>query len=131
MAAIINWYGITDVADLLSGPDEKGYAVRWLGGRADSEAVAARVSPVTYVRQGLPPILTIHGDADTLVPYHHAVRLRDKLRAVGVPHELHTVAGGGHGNFNKEQTIQIYQTIRRFLGEHNLWRNPSMSQGGE
>ena len=131
VAAIINWYGITDVGDLLSGPDEKGYAVRWLGGRADPESVAARVSPLTYVRPGLPPILTIHGDADPLVPYQHAVLLRDKLQAVGVPNELHTVAGGGHGNFNKEQTIQIYQTIQRFLGEHGLGRNVSMSQGGE
>ena len=131
VAAIINWYGITDVADLLSGPDEKGYAVRWLGGRAEPESVAKRVSPLTYVRKGLPPILTIHGDADPLVPYQHAVQLQDKLKAVGVPNELHTVAGGGHGNFNKEDTVLIYQTIRHFLAEHDLWSEPLMSQGRE
>ena len=28
VAAIVNWYGITDVADLIEGPNQKGYAVR-------------------------------------------------------------------------------------------------------
>ena len=28
VAAIINWYGITDVADLIEGPNTKGYAVQ-------------------------------------------------------------------------------------------------------
>ena len=131
VAAIINWYGITDVADLLDGANEKAYAVQWLGSRPDREEVARRVSPSAYVREGLPPILTIHGNADRLVPYQHAVQLRDKLNEAGVPNELHTVAGGGHGNFDREQTIRIYETIRRFLGEHGLWLNPSISQGDE
>ncbi len=37
----------------------KSYAVAWLGSRPDREEVARRVSPLTYVREGL---LTIHGD---------------------------------------------------------------------
>ncbi|OLD60854.1 MAG: lipase, partial [Ignavibacteria bacterium 13_1_40CM_2_61_4] len=31
VAAIVNWYGITDVVDLLDGPNQKSYAVGWLG----------------------------------------------------------------------------------------------------
>ena len=31
VAAIINWYGITDVGDLLDGPNTKSYAVEWMG----------------------------------------------------------------------------------------------------
>ena len=31
VAAIINWYGITDVADLLDGPNIRSYAVEWMG----------------------------------------------------------------------------------------------------
>ena len=56
VAAIINWYGITDVADLVDGPNTKGYAVQWLGGLSNRADVARLVSPLTYVRRELPPI---------------------------------------------------------------------------
>ena len=75
VAAVVNWFGITDVADMIQGPNTHGYAVSWLGSLPNREDLAKRVSPLTYVRSGLPPVLTIHGDADKLVPYSHAVRL--------------------------------------------------------
>src|SRR4051812_34492726 len=31
VAAIINWYGITDVNDMLAGPNARAYAVQWVG----------------------------------------------------------------------------------------------------
>ena len=50
VAAIINWYGITDVNDLLAGPNAKSYAVQWLGSLPNRDEVARSVSPMTYVR---------------------------------------------------------------------------------
>ena len=120
VAAIINWYGITDVGDLLDGPNMKTYAVGWMGSLPNRDEVAERVSPLTYVRSGLPPILTIHGDADPTVPYQHAVRLREALDGAGVANQLHTVPGGRHGSFNREQTVAIFETIHEFLGTHGL-----------
>ena len=120
VAAIINWYGITDVGDLLDGPNMKTYAVEWMGSLEDRYEIAARVSPMTYVRAGLPPILTIHGDADPTVPYQHAIDLHETLNEVGVPNALHTVPGGGHGRFNQEQQVAVFETIHRFLSEHGL-----------
>src|SRR5947209_13910062 len=38
--------------------------VSWLGSQADRKELAKRVSPINYVRAGLPPILTIHGNGD-------------------------------------------------------------------
>jgi len=67
------------------------------------------------VRKDLPPIITIHGDQDPVVPYSHAVRLREALEKAGVPNELYTVAGGGHGGFTNEQNRKAYAAIRRFL----------------
>ena len=61
VAAIINWYGITDVGDLLDGPNMKTYAVTWLSSLTNRYEIAKRVSPIEYVRPGLPPILTIPG----------------------------------------------------------------------
>ena len=120
VAAIINWYGITEVGDLLDGPNTKSYAVEWMGSLENRFEIAERVSPMTYVRAGLPPTLTIHGDADPTVPYQHAVMLHEKPDGLGIPNELHTVPGGRHGGFNQEQTLAIFETIRRFLSQHGL-----------
>jgi acetyl esterase/lipase len=75
VAAIVNWYGISDVNELLDGPNMRAYAVTWLGSATDRDQIARRVSPLTYVRAGLPPVITIHGDADPTVPYTQSVRL--------------------------------------------------------
>ena len=118
VAAVVNWYGITDVVDLLDGPNMKTYAVTWFGSMIDREEIARRVSPLTYVRSALPPILTIHGDADPTVPYQHGVRLRDALDKAGVPNRLVTVPGGLHGGFSQSEMVRIYSEIRQFLGAH-------------
>lgn len=120
VAAIVNWYGITDVNDLLDGSNRKSYAVAWLGSLPNREDIARRVSPLTYVRAGLPPILTIHGDADPTVPYTHALRLQDALKEAGVPHQLFTVPGGHHGGFKKSEMLAIHAAIQEFLVKNNL-----------
>ena len=130
VAAIINWYGITDVGDLLDGPNMKSYAVEWMASMPNRDRIAERVSPLTYVRSGLPPILSIHGDADPSVPYQHGVRLHEELAKAGVANQLHTVPGGRHGGFNREQTIAIFETIRQFLGAHGLMTAGSRTSSG-
>jgi acetyl esterase/lipase len=117
VAAIINWFGITDVKDLLSGTNRQNYAVSWLGSQANRNELATRVSPLTYVRKDLPPIFTIHGDNDNLVPYAHAVRLHSALSAAGVTNKLVTIPGGKHGGFSREDMLRIYGMIRTFLKE--------------
>ena len=120
VAAIVNWFGITDVADLVEGPNAKTYAVTWMGAQADWKAIARRVSPLEYVRAGLPPILTIHGNADPIVPYDHAVRLHKALDREGVTHSLHTIEGGGHGDFSPAQNQEAMATIRKFLEDAGI-----------
>jgi acetyl esterase/lipase len=124
VAGIVNWYGITDVVDLLDGANRKTYAVQWLGSMPNREEIARRVSPLTYVRAGLPPILTIHGDADPTVPYTHALRLQQALKEAGVPNQLHTVAGGKHGGFNKQEMQAIYADVRAWLVKNGLPVHP-------
>jgi acetyl esterase/lipase len=122
VAAIVNWYGITDVADLLDGANMKTYAVAWLGSRPDRVEAARRVSPLTYVRKELPPVLTIHGDADPTVPYTHATRLQTELQRAGVSTELVTIPGGRHGNFPAAEQQRAYDAVRAFLGKHGITR---------
>jgi acetyl esterase/lipase len=115
VAAIINWFGITDVKDLAGGPNARSYAVQWFGSLPNREALATKVSPLTYVRPGLPPILTIHGDSDQVVPYAHAVRLHEALDKAGVRNQLLTIPGGGHNDFTADQFLLCFETIRKFL----------------
>ena len=120
LAAIIDWYGITDVNDLLDGPNRKTYAVAWLGSLPNAADIARRVSPLTYVRAGLPPILAIQGDADPTVPYQHSVRLTEALTKAGVQNQLVTIPGGKHGGFTREERTRIYTVIREFLAKNGL-----------
>jgi acetyl esterase/lipase len=120
VAAIIDWYGITDVVDLLDGANMKPYAVTWVGNVPNRAEIAKRVSPLTYVRPGLPPVLMIQGDADPTVPYTHSVRLHQALDKAGVPNEFVTVPGGKHGNFPEPEYLRIYTVLRSFLTKHNL-----------
>jgi acetyl esterase/lipase len=132
VAAIVNWFGISDVNELLDGPNMKGYAVAWLGGAPDRDQIARRVSPLTYVRAGLPPVLTIHGDADPTVPYMQSVRLHKALTDAGVPNELMTVPGGKHGFdcCNLAERTKAYTTIREFLTRHHVLDAPKASSTG-
>ena len=82
--------------------------------------VARRVSPLTYVRAGLPPVLTVHGDKDPVVPYEHAVRLHEALTKAGVRSTLLTIPNGGHGQFKPEERSMIYAAVREFLLANGL-----------
>ena len=126
VAAIVNWYGISDVNELLDGTNMRAYAVTWLGSALDRDQIAKRVSPLTYVRPGLPPVLTIHGDADPTVPYTQSVRLHKALTDAGVPNELMTMAGGKHGFdcCTPTQRLQAYAKIREFLARNHVLEAP-------
>lgn len=120
VAAVINWFGVTDVMDVIDGPHKANIAATWLGSLPNREEIAKRLSPMTYVRAGLPPILTIQGDADTTVPYEQGVRLHAALAKAGVVNQHLTIPGGKHGNFTPEERTRIYVTIREFLARNGL-----------
>ena len=120
VAAIINFFGITDVEDLLTGPNAKHYAIEWLGAATSREALARSVSPIQYVRAGLPAIFTVHGDADLLVPHAHSTRLHEALNKAGVVNEFMTIPGGGHGGFSPTESQRISAAIRAFLARQGI-----------
>jgi acetyl esterase/lipase len=120
VSAIVNFCGITDVADLLDGANRRSWAVEWLGANPERERLARQLSPLSYVRSGLPPIISIHGTKDNAVPYEHAVRLHQALEKAGVPNELVTIPGGGHGmrGWPRPEGQRAHFRIFRFLKEH-------------
>lgn len=122
VAAVVNFYGITDVGDQLAGPNMRQYAVTWVPDSPGRIELAHRVSPMSYVRRGLPPILTLHGDADQTVPYEHGVKLTKALNDMGVRAEMISVPQGRHG-FPKEKMDELYQEIFAFLTRIGVMRD--------
>jgi acetyl esterase/lipase len=57
---------------------------------------APSTQPVNHVTAEAPPMFLGHGDRDTLVGRQNAESLSAKLRAVGVPVEVHNYPGLGH-----------------------------------
>ncbi len=121
VAAIVSWYGVFDYTALVDDP-ARTYAVSWIGPQPNRMEVAKLVSPMTYVRAGLPPTIHIHGDADPTVPYDQATREIEALKKAGVPAELFTVPGGRHGNFPREHVLGAWKAIEAFLAKHGVTR---------
>jgi acetyl esterase/lipase len=119
VAAVIDFYGIADVPDQLDGPHKRQYAVTWVPEQPDRMELARRLSPITHVRKGLPPILAIHGDADQTVPYGQSVQLIKALKAAGDDAELITVPGGKHG-FPPEEMNKLWPQIFKWLKKRKI-----------
>jgi len=122
IAAIVNGYGVTDVADLLDGAHRQGFAVEWLPEQTGRLELAKKLSPLTYVRQGLPPTLTVQGENDRTVPHEQGAQLTAALRQAGVDTEMMTVPGAGHG-FSKEQWPAVHARIFIFLAQRGIIPN--------
>ena len=116
VAAIVNWFGISDVNDLLHGANTRPYAVEWFGAMPDAEreALAREISPIANVRADNPPVISFHGDADKTVPPAQSVRLHEALTRANVKNQLILVPGAGHG-FNRAQMIGSVEAMRAFL----------------
>jgi acetyl esterase/lipase len=108
VAAIVNWYGVTDFTI-------NPHPLEWFGEDIDLEEYVRSLSPINYVREGGTPVLTIHGSEDFTVPVNQAVNLHKKLREVGVQEKLLLIEGKKHGDFSHKELTQIYQKIWKFL----------------
>jgi acetyl esterase/lipase len=106
---VVNFYGPTDMRVWTAWPESEailqhdygtnldGLIARFLGSDDKASAVYAQASPVTYASAGDPPVLTIHGDKDPLVPIDQAKLLQEALQKAGVQEKFITMPGAGHG----------------------------------
>ncbi len=118
--AVINYYGATDMTELLK--TAKPHYQKFFSGPGDAMEMARRISPLNWVRPGLPPVLTLHGDADATVAHEHAVRLHEALDKAGTPNELVTIKDGAHGRhtWTDADTLLVQRRIEAFLGKHKV-----------
>ena len=119
--SVINWFGITDIEAVdryLAENTPAGignYARTWIGDPASVSEVSAAYSPLRIVDAGSPPVLTIHGDEDTIVPHDQATALHSRLDDLGVRNELQSMPGGTHIGFSDAQFQQAFRAMFAFL----------------
>ncbi len=119
VAAVVNWYGIWDFADLLQGPNQKPYAAGWVQNLPNPLDIARMLAPAVTV--STPPTISIHGDADPTVPYTQSVRLHEALKRAHVKEQMITIAGGKHGGFTRAENETAFAAIEVFLKNQGLW----------
>ena len=120
VAAVVNWFGNWDLADVLAGPNAQEYAPGWVRGYPDPMAVATALSPLPIDARNSPPVISIHGDADPVVPYSQSFRLHAALQDAGVSSELVTIPGGMHGGFPRPENARAFDAIFTFLSAQGL-----------
>ena len=76
--------------------------------------------PVRNITPDYPPILMIHGTADTDVPYEKSADMASELKRHKATHELLTVEGAGHGLSGGDPTkVQAaHDRAVQFIREH-------------
>ena len=85
------------------------------GGALEGRTEIARAaSPLTHLTADDPPILTVHGTADGVVPIAQAEEFDAAARRVGARHELVRVEGAGHGFDRPDER----RRSREFLDQH-------------
>jgi len=109
VAAIINWFGAADLRN------DKMRKHQWLDQSDDLDEALRSLSPINYVSKDNPPVMSIHGSADPVVPPDQSEMLHKKLDEYGVNNKLVIVPGKKHGNFSAEERTRIFQQIWEFL----------------
>lgn len=59
--------------------------------------IGREMSPIYHVRSNMPPVLIVHGSADTLTPLDQSLRFQAAARAVGATVEVVVRQGKKHG----------------------------------
>jgi acetyl esterase/lipase len=77
----------------------------------------ARASPVSYVHADAPPILLLHGTADEIVPYTHALSMAERMQRAGATGRVELVIGAGHGGWPEPQSAHAREAMFRFFDE--------------
>jgi acetyl esterase/lipase len=101
-------------ADLLLRGDAS-----WLGKtRAEDPELYRLASPITYVDKSDPPILLLHGTADTTVDVKHSEIFGEALQRAGVPHQLVIIEGAPHTFHLQPRQRDLRPLVIGFFDQH-------------
>jgi pectinesterase len=120
--------GLAPPTDMVADTERRGglsKSLQMLFGREtvdeQARALLKEMSPINFVKPGLPPFLLIQGDADKTVPYDQTLQFQAKLKENNVPCELVTVKGAPHritewDKFDPDYKEKLVAWLVRTLG---------------
>ncbi|MBQ9337479.1 MAG: alpha/beta hydrolase [Lentisphaeria bacterium] len=98
--ACINLYGVMDFSRVFVPAPKKSFGqgrINVMGSTPETDPENWRkMSPIQLVDPKDPPMLQIHGKADTTVDYRQSIMMKEVLDKAGVKNELILVDGIGH-----------------------------------
>jgi acetyl esterase/lipase len=95
--AVVNLYGPSDLAGLFRSPGAVMPLRLYLGrDPKDAPGRYRDASPIAHASGRSAPTLIIHGDADMLVPVAQSRAMAERLKAAGIPAEVHVIHGAPH-----------------------------------
>lgn len=116
--AVVNVFGPTEMASCHDASSVAWIFRLFMGGTPEETAETYKAaSPVTYATKDDPPVLTLQGDKDTLVPVAQATLLDEKMKAAGAKHTLKVFEGQGHG-FAGKYNEEAMKAMWDFFDEH-------------
>lgn len=122
VSAVVNFFGVSDLLSLaghksaMAIPGQLSPEEMLIGGPfLQNKDKAFAASPMAYVSAGDPPVLTVHGNADNVVPFEQSVKLHEALTKAGVTGYFITVQGGGHGNFGNIANERVNAFLDKYL----------------
>lgn len=108
---VISLYGPHDLhgrrANAVAGTDDAATAVN-----------VRQASPSTWFGPATPPVLIVHGSADTLVPVEDGRALSELLRHRGVPYWYVEVSGAPHSFHLEPEQMDLRPLVLGFLARH-------------
>lgn len=126
--AVVSYYGLHDFTTSQAQREARNCPTMNVGApnvfgvqpTSDEQlAVARHWSPAHRVAPDSPPMMVLHGTEDCVVPYEQAGELVEALTAHGVPNELVTLPGEGHGSPAFVDPETTLPRVLDFLAEHS------------
>jgi acetyl esterase/lipase len=122
VTAVANFFGVSELLAMIGQPSDIDRTkpdvpeAKLIGGPLlDNPEKAKAASPITYVTRNDPPALTVHGNADRIVPYDQGVRIDAALHKARVTSYFVTVEEAGHGNFGTAADGRVKAFFDKYL----------------
>ena len=116
--AVVNEFGPTEMEECFHKSSVAWCFRLFMGGNPDEVPdTYQKASPISYVSKDDPPVLSLQGDIDKLVPVTQATLLDQKMEQAGANHELLILKNQGHG-FKGEDREKASQALWDFFDKH-------------
>ena len=117
-------FAIAPVTDLLDFTEDHGQGSareairRQIGDSRDDKDRLRATSPCFQAHRITKPVYIVHGTLDRSVPYRHATRMVEALKAAGKPHVFVSQEKGDHYMSHLPYRKQTYAAMETFLAQH-------------